>query len=256
VRDIILGGFVIILLTVAPGLYLWWPKKDDDVARSDLGIALMTGALIAVAVLGIQTSIDGKARKRDERRQIADARQNFELTLSLKSDLSGIRLDGEDLRGIHFYGKIMRRASLNRAIMNGVVLSHAVLDSASLQHTHLPEAIMDDALLRQAHLEHADLTGAILSYAKMRGAKLADAHLESATLTHAYVWYADLRNAHLEGASFSDAKLHGTDMTGATWDSATGFEGALYDRFTKWPFGVKQRKCRRDEQCVAANPPS
>lgn len=253
-RDLLVGGLVIILLAVVPGLFLWWPKRHDPVSRSELGVALMTGALIAVAVLGIQTSIDSKARKRDASRQAADARQNFELTLALQPDLSGIRLDGEDLRGIHFYGKIMRRATLNRAIMDEVILSRAQLPEASLQRTILNGAVMDGVDLRAAHLENALLIGAVLTDAGMRGSYLNGAHLESADLSRAVLRFAILRNSHLEGTSFSGADLRSADLGGATWDASTGLAGALYDQFTRWPDGIKQPRCRRPP-CFANDPP-
>jgi uncharacterized protein YjbI with pentapeptide repeats len=253
-QTIVLGGFLIIVFTVIPGLWLWWPKRTDAVSRSDLGVALMTGALIAVAVLAIQVSIDEKARKREETRQETDARQNFELTLSLQQDLSGIRLDRDDLRGLNFFGKTMRRASLNRALMHNVVLSNAILEEATLQRTIMPGALMDGAILTDAHLENADMTGAILTRARMRRAQLDGAHLETADLTNARLLYADLTGAHLEGASLSNAILFGTNMTNATWDSDTGFEGAQYDRSTIWPAGIKQRPCRQTV-CYAVNPP-
>jgi uncharacterized protein YjbI with pentapeptide repeats len=244
-RTIVLGGFLIIVLSVLPGLWLWWPKRKDDVSRSDLGVALMTGALIAVAVLAIQVSIDDKARKRDESRQVADARQSFELTLSLQQDLTGIRLDGEDLRGIHFHGKKLEGASLIGSVMDEVVLAEANLTEATLRDAKLEGADMTGVQAEHADFEGAHLEGAVLTRSRLRGAKFNRAHLETAELRDAVLLFADFRQSHLEGASFSQASLIGADLSGATWNSSTAFAGALYDRRTRWPDGVEQPLCRK-----------
>jgi len=253
-RTIVLGGVLIIVLSVLPGLWLWWPKRKDDVSRSDLGVALMTGALIAVAVLAIQVSIDDKARKRDATRQAADARQNFELTLSLQRDLTGIRLDGEDLRGIHFHGKKLEGASLIGSVMDEVVLAEANLTNATLRGAKLVDADMTGVKAEWANFEGAHLEGAVLNSSRLRGARFIRAHLETAELRGAELLFANLQQSHLEGASFSQASLIGADLSGATWDSTTAFAGALYDRRTKWPDGVKQPTCLRTS-CVADDPP-
>jgi len=252
-RTIVLGGILIIVLSVLPGLWLWWPKRKDDVSRSDLGVALMTGALIAVAVLTIQVSIDEKARKRDETRQVADARQNFELTLSLQRDLTGIRLDGKDLRGIHFHGKRLERASLIGSVMDEVVLSDANLTDATLLDAKLKDADMTGVQAERANFQGAHLEGAVLNRSRLRGAAFIRAHLENAELRDAVLLYANLQQSHLEGTSFSRASLIGADLSGATWDSKTAFAGALYDRSTRWPAGVKQPGCRK-KSCEAIDP--
>ena len=253
-RTIVLGGFLIIALSVLPGLWLWWPKRKDDVSRSDLGVALMTGALIAVAVLAIQVSIDEKARKRDETRQVADAQQNFELTLSLRRDLTGIRLDGEDLRGIHFHGKNLERASLVGSVMEEVVLSEAKLTDATLSGAKLAGADMTGVQAERANFNVAHLEGAVLNGSRLRGARFIGAHLETAELRNAVLLFANLQQSHLEGTSFSQASLIGADLSGATWDSTTAFAGALYDRMTRWPDGIKQSVCRKTS-CEARDPP-
>jgi uncharacterized protein YjbI with pentapeptide repeats len=253
-RTIVFGGLLIIVLSVLPGLWLWWPKRKDDASRSDLGVALMTGALIAVAVLAIQVSIDEKTRKREEIRQDADARQNFELTLSLQQDLTGIRLDGKDLRGIHFHGKKLEGASLIGSVMDDVVLAEANLTGATLRGAKLADADMTGVRAEQANFEGAHLEGAVLTSSRLRGAQFIRAHLETAELRDAELLYANLQRSHLEGASFSRASLIGADLSGATWDSTTAFAGALYDRRTKWPDGVTQSCCRKTS-CEAIDPP-
>ena len=253
-RTIVFGGFLIIVLSVLPGLWLWWPQRKDEVSRSDLGVALMTGALIAVAVLAIQVSIDEKARKRDETRQVADARQNFELTLSLQRDLTGIRLDGKDLRGIHFHGKKLERASLIGSVMDEVVLSEANLTDATLLGAKLVDADMTGVQAERANFQGAHLEGAVLNRSQLRGAAFIQTHLENAELRDAVLLFANLQQSHLEGASFSRASLIGADLSGATWDSTTAFAGALYDRRTRWPADVKEPGCRK-ASCEAIDPP-
>src|SRR5207237_4585820 len=95
-----IGVIAAILLvgTVVPGVHLWWPTHQDPIRRSDLGLALMTGALIAFAVLIVQVLVDVRTRQDDRHRQAAAAKQSAEaekqsLQISLETnDLSGITL--------------------------------------------------------------------------------------------------------------------------------------------------------------------
>ena len=57
--------------TIVPGFLLWWPHHEQPIQRSDLGVALTTGAIIAFAVLVIQVLVDTRARQDDRHRQAA-----------------------------------------------------------------------------------------------------------------------------------------------------------------------------------------
>src|SRR5207249_502841 len=83
------------------------------------------------------------------------------------------------------------------------------------------------------NLCRADLRGVDLRRANLRGSRLSKATLEK----------ADLRGADLRGAELMQASL----------------KGALYDRRTRWPFGLwpPEEKCTRREEPseIAPAPP-
>lgn len=226
-----LGGLVL-LVAVVPGVCLWWPSRGDRSARSDLGVALMTGTIVAFAVLLVQVLFDlrlaqledARRAQQDHRteilRQQAD-RQDLQLTFGLRRDLSGIDLRRRDLRGFYLSRKVLRDAQLVGARLDAAFLSEADLTAADLRRARLPRAVLDDALL-----DEALLTGADLSNASLVGAKLRE---------------ADLSQADLRGASFDGARL--TDV-------ALG--GARYDVTTTWPKDFRMKPCPIRQTCVVS----
>ena len=65
---ILVVAAILLISTVIPGIRLFWPQRRDPVSRTDLGVALMTGALIAFAVLVLQILVEFRARKDAEAR--------------------------------------------------------------------------------------------------------------------------------------------------------------------------------------------
>jgi uncharacterized protein YjbI with pentapeptide repeats len=224
-------GCVVLVVTIVPGLWLWWPSRRDAAQRSSLGAALLTGAVVSFAVFAVQLVFDARLRDIDERRQVEDARRSerqrvqaeradLQLTVGLEPNLSGIDLTGRDLSG--FY---LSRKRLVDAVLIGANLSAANLSRTNLAAAKLQGADLEGALLDGANLTRAILTGANLSGADLRQAKLASADLSGATLNG-----ADLRGAEVRDASFG---------------------GASYDRATKWPRSGRQRPCPAGETCLA-----
>lgn len=247
---IVVFAVLIVVLSVLPGFYLWWPSRGDSAARSDLGVALMTGALIALAVLGIQVLIDQGIRQREEDRQALDAQRSFELQLNLQDDLTGIKLDGRDLREFYLYEKVLENAKLNDTDLTGAILSRANLASAELRRANLAGASLNAAVLRNAKLERANLDFTILESADLYGAILAGATVTNTDFTSANLAGVDFRGANMQGASLAGANLIGSDMTGARVNEETTFAEAFYDKTTIFPRGVVQDPCPRG-QCAA-----
>ena len=114
-----IGVIAAILLvgTVVPGVHLWWPTHQDPIRRSDLGLALMTGALIAFAVLIVQVLVDVRTRQDDRHRQAAAAKQSAEaekqsLQISLETnDLSGINLKQAKLADFYLRHGLQRTST-------------------------------------------------------------------------------------------------------------------------------------------------
>jgi uncharacterized protein YjbI with pentapeptide repeats len=242
-------AFAILLPSVAPGLYFWWPSRKEPACRSDLGVALMTGALIALGVLALQVVLDSRLQKVEDDRQVAQEEQSLKLQLALQSRLIGVPLEDKNLDGIYLYEKDLRNANLRGSDLRGAVLTRSDLTNAKLQRAILVGADLNGTTLVDAKLHGANMENAILSDAPMTGARLPHAQLRNAVLTKANLRWAVLSGAHLQKASLSEADLRGVDFTGAQFDRGTELDRAKYDRFTIWPAGHKQRACPAHKVC-------
>lgn len=274
-----LFGASLLVLSVVPGLYLWLPSRRDRLSRSNLGVALMTGALVAFAVLVMQVLVDVRLNQVEDQRSAQEERQSAQLMVGLEQDLTGIGLPHRDLTGFYLYGKSLRSANLRGAILSNAILTAADLtgadligakldgarlDSArtvpraTLRTEEVPTAWLDDADLRPnggvpADLSQALLVGASLRGAHLEGAILAGARLNDADLSGASLSGADLSDTSFLGADLSGADLTGTDLSGATFDSDTRLSGARYDWQTRWPPSVaQQQRCPREPRSAGS----
>ena len=126
----------IILVVIVPGVaFLMWPGPESN-RNSDLGTALISGTVVAIAVLYLQARLSSAAEK-----------QNLQLQLGLQDKFPGIDLSNRDLSGFHIPGKDLRQANLTGANLRGANLS-----GANLQH-----AILNKADLRGAKLDETPL---------------------------------------------------------------------------------------------------
>ena len=226
-------------LLVVPGILLWWPARHDPSSRSDLGAALLTGAVVSFAVFALQLVFDARLRDledrqraaqeaRDERLRLQGERASLQLTIGLQPNLTGIDLQDRDLRAFYLSRKRLRDAVLNRADLREANLSLADLRGAEL----------NEARLQGANLDGADLTSARLGVANLRDASLVGATLANADLSGATLAGADFSGADLSTTSFGDASL----------------EGVKYDARTKWPEFAQQRRCAAEQTCTARSP--
>ncbi len=237
-------GVLLLIGTIIPGVRLYWPRHKNPATRSDLGIALMGGALIAFAVLGLQLMIQFRAES-DNRERLeqanSDARQRQEqadrqallLLLGRSENLSGVDLHEEDLSQAYLNAK-----ELGGANLAGANMVNASLLEAKLVDANLAGATLDGAHLDRADLRHADLSGASLVGATLTGASLDAARLSprregngrvrvdlsGADLSNAWV-RADLRGADLSyailvGTRFAPANLQGAEFNGADLEFA------------------------------------
>jgi len=215
---------------VVPGIWLWWPARGDASSRSDLGVALMTGTLVAFSVLVVQVLYESRASRveavqrdaqvtRDHRLQQQAERQSLALAVGMQHDLRELDLRGRNLSGFFLVRKQLQEAQLSGARLDESVLTGSNLTGAALVGARLRAAVLDDARLVEAVLSRADLEGAYL-----RGATLRDADLSA----------ADLRGADMSGATLRGAALG----------------GAQYDATTKWPAHTHVRPCPEHKVCV------
>jgi uncharacterized protein YjbI with pentapeptide repeats len=279
-----IGGVAIALLAAAviPGVYLWWPSRTQELAKSDLGLALMTGAVIAFSILFLEFLLVHRTTKVERQRQDEAEHQALQLLVGRQHVLSGIDLgcsanedgtacgetlddfylNGKILQGANLRGSSLRRARLQDANLEEADMERANLRYARLEHADLDRAVLDRATLDDANLRFADLSGARLhgtllrradlSFAVLR-ADLAEARLFGARLFGADLTNANLRRARLVDADLRSATLAGANLVGANLSRAkvegVDFHGAKYDSTTTWANGRKRPcddpPCRR-----------
>ena len=126
-------GVLLLIGTIIPGVRLYWPKHDDPVSRSDLGVALMGGALIAFAVLGLQLMIQFRSEKDARERQQQADRAALLLVLGQSPNLSGLDLHEEDLAEAYLNGKTLRGADLTGADLTKARVQDTDLVAADLR---------------------------------------------------------------------------------------------------------------------------
>jgi uncharacterized protein YjbI with pentapeptide repeats len=259
---IALAGVLLLVGTILPGVRLWWPQHRDPVSRSDLGVALMTGALIAFAVLAVQLLIQVRSQRDANARQDQADRAAVLLQLGLSgASLSGLDLQGQDLSNAYMKEKDLSGANLSQSTIAGASLQdsklvganlssasfdHAQLERADLRYAVLGESSFVEANLSGANLDAAtltpgvDLTGADLRNASAR-ADLRNAVLRKADLTGAQLDRANLQGVDLTDADLRFADLRGADLRGANLSKAQGLEVAkdvslaTFNRDTRWP---------------------
>ena len=158
--------------------------------------------------------------------------------------VSGIDLQGANLRFANLSGAFLPFSNLTHADLTGVNLEAADLagsrlDKANISEAYLvsanlPHATMKGVNLMGANLVQADLTGsdlsdAILTKALLYDTKLSSADLGSANLTSSDLQYADFSHASLVGARLNGAGLQGADLTDAHF-SSSNLKSALLDK--------------------------
>jgi uncharacterized protein YjbI with pentapeptide repeats len=250
----------IVVFSVVPGIWLYWPKRTDPVCRSDLGIALMAGAFVAFAVLGLQLMVESRLQRVEDLRQEAEERQNLELQLVLTTEpLPRISLRDRDLSYFYLYKKVFPQGIFNGANLTGANLTEAVLTRAHFNGSILERAHLDGAAMAGAKLLGATLRGANLTNAQMPGAELDGAKLQATDLTN-----ANLRSAYLPGVTtrgssvrtnmtqtdLTNADLTGADLSNVYFEGPT-LTGAKFNSDTVWPAPWEDRwKCDVGKTCT------
>jgi uncharacterized protein YjbI with pentapeptide repeats len=278
-------GGALLALTVIPGVYLWWPSRSKELAKSDLGLALMTGALIAFSVLVLEFLLTQRARKLESVRQDEAEKQALQLLVGRQRNLAGIDLGcsaaekdadcGEVLDGFYLSGKILTDANLRGSSLQQVRLENARLQQAILAGADMEGANLEGAHLERAILDRARLHGAVLRFANLEGARLRGAQLPRANLDFALLradlagaqlvgaslFGADLANANLRGAKLQRADLRSASLAGANLAGAdlrnamaggADFTNARFDDATDWPSMDEKwpRSCDGEPPCV------
>lgn len=194
--------------------------------RDNLSAALIGGAIVGLAVLGIQISISIKleedARRSLEAHNAAVEKHNLELRLVLAPDLVGWDFAGEDLAGLTLNKVVANNSRFHQCDLREVRLRQATLDRADLREARLSGSDLSNASLRGADLRKSWLVGTDLSVADLRDAELYGADLTDADLLHANLTGAKLASSSiLVGCELSHAVMNDAILTWANLTSAT-----------------------------------
>jgi hypothetical protein len=142
---------------VFTGLMYWLPSRAVRASQSELGAAILGGAVIGLAVLILQLGMEQRTEILERQRQAAAVRQNTQIGLQNVTDLRGSNFKESDLSGLFLQNKDLSQANLEKANLAGT------------------------------DLRGSDLSGANLRMANLRGANLADTELDGTFLSGAIV---------------------------------------------------------------------
>lgn len=156
------GLLALVVVQVGIGLWLWLPAGDPPNRESDLGGAIIGGAVVALAVL----LLDWAATRRSESDQLR-------LTLNLDRETEGIRLDRRDLGGMYLVRRNFACATFRGTRLRDSVLYRSILAGADLSGADLRGADAGRVVLNRAQLAGAQLAGCDLGWADLRGADLS-----------------------------------------------------------------------------------
>ena len=209
------------VICVLLGIYLWRPMRKDAKSRASAGSALMTGAVVAIAIFFLQLGTEVRFREIEDRRSNERAVQDLKLQVAIQQ-----KLEGFDFRDV--------RSDLSRFYFRGKKLA---------------EADFRGVRVNEADFSGADLRGAKLDRAELHDAELISANLEGAFLSDAELLRADLTSACLRGAILTAADLTGADLTGADLSDAE------FNAETVWISGRKL-ECRGESCVMQARPAS
>lgn len=153
---------LIFLVLVTFGSFLWASEATNKGSKSELGAAVLSGAVISLVLFIIQP---GQPRQPDE----SDARTSVvKTTLALSYvDARGLSLQDAQLSRRNFLGADLSDSNLSRA-----VLWKTSFESADLARTTFDGARLIDANLRHAYLKSSSFKGADLRGADFRFATL------------------------------------------------------------------------------------
>lgn len=165
--------FLLPAAILAVGLYAWWPPGAPPNRCSDLGAALIGGAVVAFSVLYLEQQLSRVSERR-----------TLQLQLGTDTAFPGIDLSGRDLSGFYLPGRNFSGANLERANLAGANLSGADFSHANLSHTDLRGTKMDETPLYPSETLYPSDTltpGPIWPAATTQGIGLHGAKYDSST---------------------------------------------------------------------------
>ncbi|GGM81214.1 hypothetical protein GCM10010106_29790 [Thermopolyspora flexuosa] len=253
----------LIVAVLSIGAFLWAFDHRSDASRSNLGAALVGGAVIGFIVFTQQDIAARQAAEEQDRQAALDV-------IRTQTDLTGADLASRDLAGLSLRNRRLEDANLDRASLLGTDLSRSSLSRATFTDAKATGARLAGADLTCANLQGADLRDADLSgvtlritaYPRRRVIRVGDAAPAGSDLCRVVdgdVWGtvrlrgADLRGARLDGADLRRADFCGADLRGVDLSRTrllvfaadarddrfyALFRDAVFDAATRWPARV------------------
>lgn len=241
------------------------PEKDPKLLT--FGGALVSGAVIAGATVGMEQSIEGRREHEAAVGRRIEQRHRYQVALGLAEsledrtlaglDLSGIRLVRRNIASSDFTDADLRGAVLTESDLRGADFTRAALDRCDLSRCTLGEAQFSYAVAHRARFDGAEMVRAMATGAKfgdstfrtcdLTGANFTFTSLSCAVFDKAIIDGLDLGEANLSGASF--ASCSGSPrLDGARWCDVhppTGLAGDL----------PESAGMRPNDHCHACAPP-
>ena len=187
---------------------------DQPTKVADLGVALLSSAVIAAIVLWF----DDRIKKRESEAEVARRleRQQFEDRLRTR--------DAESSRERH---EELKKLLLQQLVVSGQSLEGLRLPNENLSGLFARDKVLSDCDFSYADLHDSDLTGSQLHRSRFRSADLSNASLRDvrahgADFSYAVLDGANLAGARLVDANFTGASLEGVDLELAELDGPIG----------------------------------
>lgn len=212
-------GFALILVVGVGGIAaLWGSRREWDTFLHDVGIALLTGSVLAFAIFLAERDFQNDLFAQSERLE------NVRFVRAVVTEA------GSGLRS--FTGLDLQNSQLSRLGLGGADFARSDLRGANLSGT-----VLDRSILSEADLTGADLSQASFFEANLAGARLDGVVGQEADFTRANLSAASFADAELRGAVFARADLSATDFSGASTEQAN-FSDACYRDGTSPPQGL------------------
>lgn len=199
-RLIMFGTLLFSLILLVIG---WRLLRSSENVKQNLGVSLLSGAVITLAVFllqGMLTVVSDQQQKREQQQREVE---NFRLTIAVSGTLRGFTPGKYSIAGLILNGKDLTGAFLRDQDLKRTQFQDTILAQADLIRADARKANFLNADFFAASVDRADFRGADLRFAKFEdasvsaGAKFAGAKVNSHTCWPQYFFDHDLQEAGL-----------------------------------------------------------
>lgn len=212
----------------------------------DILTGVVAGAIVGVAILGTQLSVEdqriaSEVRREDIRQHVTTRLENLRFVRALSSpeelarpfrglDLSGLDLAGLDLSYADFEGANLAGANLRGTNLVGANLSKTDLSRADLSEADLTGAVIFEPIVTETNFSSTNLAGAKIGSLLTGSNPFESASFDDAILTGADVTNVDFSSTQsLDSNSIAGAYFTGVDLSNVSMNDQCGGEEDLDD---------------------------